>query len=100
MQLAMLRPDLLDVLLLEPGGSKFLNFRKKKKLTRDSYSRVPKMVDSLWLGVKVVCGSRVLFGSKIVNCSKEETFGNLISRIQEEQFSERRVKRFGHVTFF
>ena len=58
------------------------------------------MADSLWLGVKVVCGSRVLFGSKIVNCSKEETFGNLISRIQEEQFSERRVKRFGHVTFF
>ena len=58
------------------------------------------MADSLWLGVKVVCGSRVLFGSKIVNCSKEETFGNLISRIQEEQFSERRVKRFGHVDFF
>ena len=25
-----LRPDLLDVLLLEPGGSKFFNFRKKK----------------------------------------------------------------------
>ena len=24
------RPDLLDVLLLEPGGSKFFNFRKKK----------------------------------------------------------------------
>ena len=23
------RPDLLDVLLLEPGGSKFFNFRKK-----------------------------------------------------------------------
>ena len=57
------------------------------------------MTDSLWLGVKVVCGSRVLCGSKIVNCSKEETFGNLISKIQE-QFSERRVKRFGHVTFF
>ena len=76
-----IRPDLLDVLLLEPGGSKFFNFRKKKKkLSRDSCSRVPKMVDSLWLGVKVVCGSRVLFGSKIVNCSKEETFGNLISR--------------------
>ena len=49
-----LRPDLLDVLLLEPGGSKFF----------------------------------------------KETFGNLISRVQEEQFSERRVKRFGHVDFF
>ena len=51
------------------------------------------MADSLWLSVKVVSGSSVLFGSKIVSCSNEETFGNLISRLQEEQFSERRVEK-------
>ena len=42
---------------------------------------------SLWLGVKVVACSRVLFGLKIVNCSEKDTFGSLIS-----QFSERRVE--------
>ena len=28
-----------------------------------------------------------------MNCSEEETIGNLISRLEEEQFSERRVEK-------
>ena len=36
---------------------------------------------------------QVLFSSKIVSCSEEETIGNLISRLEEEQFSERRVEK-------
>ena len=46
-----------------------------------------------WLTVcgSVLNGSHVLFGSKIVNIRELNI---------EEQFSERRVKRFGHVTFF
>ena len=43
--------------------------------------------------VKVLSGNSVLFGSTIVNCSPEETFGNAILRLQEEQFSERRVEK-------
>ena len=35
------------------------------------------------------CRFQVLFDSKIVNCSEEETFGNLISRSEEKQFSKR-----------
>ena len=62
----------------------------------------------------------MLFGSTIVNCSREETFGDVISRLQEEWFSERSVEKvsiednkhrhevqpscvqkiFGHVSFF
>ena len=30
----------------------------------------------------------MLFGSRIVNCSQEETFGNLLSRLEEDKFSE------------
>ena len=37
------------------------------------------------------CWFHVLFDSKIVNCSEEETFENLISRSEEEQFSKRTV---------
>jgi len=50
----------------------------------------------LWLSVKVVSGCTVLFGSRIINCSHEEAFGNLLSRLEEEKFSESQV---GHVTF-
>ena len=32
-----------------------------------------------WL-MKVVSGCTVLFGSRIINCSQEETLGNLLSR--------------------
>ena len=38
-------------------------------------------------------GSHVLFGSKIVSCSHAETFGNLLSRVEEEKFAERRVDK-------
>ena len=42
----------------------------------------------LWLSVEVVSNCTVLFGSRIVNCSQEETFGNLLSRLEEDKFSE------------
>jgi len=45
------------------------------------------------LSVKVVSGRSVLLGSKIVSYSQEETFGNLTLRLQDEQFSERRVEK-------
>ena len=38
-------------------------------------------------------GSHVLFGSKIVSRSSAETFGNLLSRVQEEKFADRRVDK-------
>ena len=37
----------------------------------------------LWLSVKVVSGCTVLFGSRIINCSQEETLGNLLSRLED-----------------
>ena len=37
----------------------------------------------LWLSVKVVSGCTVLFGSRIINCSQEEAFGNLLSRLAD-----------------
>ena len=40
----------------------------------------------LWLSVKVVSGCTVLFGSRSINCSQEETFGNLLSRLEEVFF--------------
>ena len=37
----------------------------------------------LWLSMKVVSGYTVLFGSRIINCSQEEAFGNLLSRLAD-----------------
>ena len=48
---------------------------------------------NLWLSVKVVSGSTVKYGSRIINCSPEETFGNLLSRLEEEKFSESKVEK-------
>ena len=42
----------------------------------------------LWLSVEVVSGCTVLFGSRIINCSQEEAFSNLLSRLEEDTFSE------------
>ena len=42
----------------------------------------------LWLSMKVVSGCTVLFGSRIINCSQEEAFSNLLSRLEEDKFSE------------
>ena len=42
----------------------------------------------LWLSVEVVSGCTVLFGSRIINCSQEEAFSNLLSRLEEDKFSE------------
>ena len=51
----------------------------------------------LWLRVKVVSGCTVLFMSRIINYSQEETFGNLLSRLEEDKFSGSWV---GHVIFY
>ena len=37
----------------------------------------------LWLSVKVVQAA-LLFGSRIINCSQEEAFGNLLSRLADQ----------------
>jgi len=68
------RPDLLDVLLFEPSESKFSIFEKN---------------------VQVLPGNSVLFGLTIVNCSPEETFGNVynIKITSEERFSEKRMEK-------
>ena len=48
---------------------------------------------AVWLAVKVVSGCKVLFGSKIISCSDEESFGGLLSRLEEERFSETPVQK-------
>ena len=57
---------------------------------------------NLWLSVKVVSGCTVLFGSRIINCSQEETVGHLLSRLEEDKFSEsrKRKKIIGHAIFY
>ena len=42
----------------------------------------------VWLSVEVVSGCTVLFGSRIINCSQEEAFSNLLSRLEEDTFPE------------
>ena len=42
----------------------------------------------LWLSVEVVSGCTMLFGSKLINCSQEEAFSNLLSGLEEDKFSE------------
>ena len=42
----------------------------------------------LWLSVEVISGCTVLFGSRIINCSQEKAFSNLLSRLEEDKFSE------------
>jgi hypothetical protein len=45
------------------------------------------------LAIKVVSGAKVLFGSKIMNCScsEEESFGELLSKLEGERFAEKQV---------
>ena len=42
----------------------------------------------LWLSVEVVSGRTVLFRYRVINCSQEEAFSNLLSRLEEDKFSE------------
>ena len=42
----------------------------------------------LWLSVEVVSGCTVLLESRIINCSQEEAFSNLLSRLEEDKLSE------------
>ena len=42
----------------------------------------------LWFSVEVVSGCTVLLGSRIINCSQEKAFSNLLSRLEEGKFSE------------
>jgi hypothetical protein len=50
------------------------------------------MAASLWLAVKVIMGSKVLFGLRIVQCEEEQSFGQLLSQLGGEQFTEKRVE--------
>ena len=56
----------------------------------------------LWLNVEFVSGCTVLFGSRIINCSQEATSGNLLSRLEEDKFSESDLFSFptGHPGLF
>ena len=42
----------------------------------------------LWLSVEVVSACTVLLESRIINCSQEEAFSNLLSRLEEDKFLE------------
>ena len=46
----------------------------------------------LWLAVKVISGSKTLFGSKIIQCYADESFGHLLSRLEGESFAEKTVE--------
>ena len=90
-----LRPDLLKVLLLEPSRSIFSKKKFKKffdhviEFNIHARARGSSQMARLWLSVEVVSGCNVLFGSRIVNCSQEEAFGNLLSRLgrlEEDKF--------------
>ena len=48
----------------------------KKKIKFD-------LMSELMLNVKVISGCTVLLGSVIINCSQEEAFGNLLSRLAD-----------------
>ena len=39
----------------------------------------------------MISGSKVLFGSKIVQCFEEQSFGQLLSQIEGELFAEKQV---------
>ena len=45
----------------------------------------------LWLAMEVLSGSKTLFGSRIVQCCAEESFGHLLSRLEGEAFAEKTV---------
>ena len=41
----------------------------------------------LWLAVKVLFGSKTLFGFRIGQCCAEESFGHLLSKLEGEAFA-------------
>ena len=49
----------------------------KKKIKFD-------LMSELMINVKVISGCTVLLGSIIINCSQEEAFGNLLSRLADQ----------------
>ena len=77
---------------LSPAGQNYSILERKKKFdhvielihAHEASSQMAR----LWLSMEVVSGCTVLFGSRIINCSQEETFGNLLSRLEEDKFSE------------
>ena len=85
----MFGPDLLNVLLLEPGGSKFFHFQKKKK-----FDHVIELIHTRTRlhHRSLVCGSACksfqaalcYLGPGSLTVPREETFGNLLSRLEED----------------
>ena len=53
----------------------------------------PMSKGQLWLAVKVVFGSRVLFSFNIISCTETETFDGLLSRLEREHFTERCIEK-------
>ena len=85
LQRNVLRPDLLKTF---PGESKMFPFSEKNKIRSREWINARMhvalpQIAHLWLSVKVVSGCTVLFGSRIINCSQVETFGNLLSRLAD-----------------
>ena len=50
------------------------------------------MTAALWLAVKVIMGSKVLFPLRIVQCEEEQSFGQLLFQLGGEQFVEKRLE--------
>ena len=67
--------------------------KKKKNWSRDwintHANEASSQIARLWLSVEIVSGCTVPFGSRIINCSQEETLGNLLWRLEED--NSRRV---------
>ena len=56
--------------------------RSREQINAHMHIASPQMAH-LWLSMKVVSGCTVFFGSRITNCSQEEAFGNLLSRLAD-----------------
>ena len=72
-----------------PAGQNFSIFVKFDRVIELLHAlEASSQMARLWLSVEVVSGCTVLFGSRIINCYQEETFGNLLSRLEEDKFSD------------
>ena len=87
-----------------PAGLNYVGSTEKKKkdhVTKRARYPLPtsnNMAESvskgqLWLAVKVVSGSRILFSFKIISCTEAKTFGGVLSRLEGEHSSERCIEK-------
>ena len=76
------------VVLFEPSGSKFFCFLWSCDWNNVHMHVASSQMAHLWLSVEIVSGCTVLFRSRVINCSQEETFGNLLSRLEGQVLRE------------